>query len=418
MLRGTLPIQNRSLMFKEKKMKSFAKLLVFIMLISLLAGCTTPATPTKSEPTAVPLSAAEQYAKDNQLGPYQTATQDWAAIEAAAIKEGKVVVYANSSKIEKLIELWNAKYPNIILEGSDTDDIATKMREEQLAENVVGDVWFNSDGDLLYGEFVPNQWLWAFVPDSVVIPEVTAARPFAISRHSVDVLGYNNELNPDGCPLTNLWQITEPALKGKVFLEDPIANVSTTAQISIYTQHGDEMAAAYSDLYGKEWTTDPAYTSDLENAGWLFIKKWAANSPGIQPGGDEVMEAFATPGMTENFYGWTGYSNYADTLAGDVVFAPCFTLRPIYGFYKTNYFGIANNASHPNAAKLFIKFALSEEGFAPWNTLGSYSAVEGRVPPEGAIPVADLKVWTYDDFYNYEHVSAVRDFWAINLLNP
>ncbi len=38
---------------------------------------------------------------------------------------------------------------------------------------------------------------------------------------------------------------------------------------------------------------------------------------------------------------------------------------------------IANNAPHPNAAKLFIQFALSEDGFAPWNKFGAYPAAVG-----------------------------------------
>jgi len=92
------------------------------------------------------------------------ATEDWAAIEAAARKEGSVMVYANSSKFEQLLPVWEAKYPGIKLDGGDTDGIDTKMREEQLAKNVVGDVWFNSDGNILYGEFVPKQWLWSYVP--------------------------------------------------------------------------------------------------------------------------------------------------------------------------------------------------------------------------------------------------------------
>ena len=108
---------------------------------------------------------------DNGVGPYTPATEDWAAIEAAAILEGSVVVYSNSSKIEKLIEPWNELYPDIALEGGDTDDIAVKMGAEQQAGNVVGDVWFNSDGHLLYGEFVPNQWMWWYTPPGVVIED-------------------------------------------------------------------------------------------------------------------------------------------------------------------------------------------------------------------------------------------------------
>ena len=78
-------------------MKTFVKLMTLVVLLSLVAGCggtpaTTVAPPppttkpgdTPAPPTEVPLSADEQWLKDNQLGKYFTLDQDWAAIEAAA----------------------------------------------------------------------------------------------------------------------------------------------------------------------------------------------------------------------------------------------------------------------------------------------------------------------------------------------
>jgi iron(III) transport system substrate-binding protein len=412
-------------------MKGLMKLLTLCLLVSVVAGCgaqatEAPAATAAPNPTdtAVPepsLTAAEEWAKANGVGPFQPAEEDWAAIEAAAKEEGEVVVYANSSKFEKLFDAWNALYPDIALGGGDTDDIAVKMGAEQEAGNVVGDVWFNSDGHLLYGEFMPNQWLWSYMPPGVVEEEVTPDRPFALSRRSVDVIGYNNEINPDGCPLSNWWQLTEPELKGKFYMEDPIADPSTTAKISLIVEHADEMAAAYQDLYGRDWTTDEAYTDDVPNAGYLFLKKLAQNEPGIQPGGDEVDAAFATLGMdpsVEPGYGWTGWSSYENTLDGELAMAPCEGLEPVMGILKANYLAIANNAPHPNAAKLFIKFALSQEGFDPWNKIGTYPAVEGLTAAEGMPPRDEVKLWPSDDLFGYENASQIRDFWAISLLAP
>jgi iron(III) transport system substrate-binding protein len=400
-------------------MKVFAKLLTIVLLISFLTACGSPATTAPEAAPETELSEAEQWAMANKVGPYTPETEDWAAIEEAAKKEGSVVVYSNSSKIEKLLEPWNALYPDIKLEGADTDDIAVKMAAEQQAGNVVGDVWFNSDGHLLYGEFVPNQWMWWYTPPGVVIQDVTAEQPFAMARRSVDVIGYNSEIFPDGCPATNWWQFTEPQLKGKFFLEDPLSDSSTTAKLTLFIKHADEMAEAYQKLYGKEWKTDAAYTEDVENAGYLFLKKLAQNEPGIQPGGDEVDSAFATLGMdpaSEPGYGWTGLSSYEATMEGELAMSPCYDLEPVAGILKSSYLGIANKAPHPNAAKLFIKFALSEEGFAPWNEFGAYPAAEGLSLAEGMPARSELALWSSDDLYAYKYMSPVRDFWAINLL--
>ena len=419
-------------------MKTFVKLMTLVVMLSLLAGCggtpaaqepaapepqqpAAPAAPAETEAPEAQLSAAEQWAKDNGVGPYTPETEDWAAIEAAAKEEGSVVVYSNSSKIEKLLEPWNALYPDIELAGGDTDDIAVKMAAEQEAGNVVGDIWFNSDGHLLYGEFVPNQWMWWYTPPGVVVEDVSPERPFAMARRSVDIIGYNGEIHPEGCPVTNWWQFTESELMGKFYMEDPISDSSTTAKIVLIEEHADEMAVAYQELYGQDWTKDEAYGEDTPNAGYLFLKKLAINQPGIQPGGDEVDSAFATLGMdpsVEPGYGWTGLSSYEATMEGELAMAPCYDLKPVAGILKSSYLGIANNAPHPNAAKLFIKFALSEQGFEPWNQFGAYPAAVGLPIAEGMPARDEIALWPSDDLYAYQNLSKMRDFWAINLLAP
>lgn len=416
-------------------MKKYYVLITLIVLISLVVACapTAPTTAPVAAPTDIPAAAAptevqltenEQWAKDNGVGPYQPASEDWAAIEAAAKEEGSVCVYSNSSKIEKLIEPWNALYPDIKLDCGDTDGISTKMQAEQEAGNVVGDVWFNSDGHILYGMFMPNQWLWWYTPEGVVVSGATAERPYAMQRHSVDVWGYNQEINPDGCPLTNWWQLTEAELNGKVFLENPLVDPSTTAKITLIVENADDMAKAYLDLYGKEWTTDEmagpdAYGVAPENAGYLFLRKLARNHPVLEPGGDEVDEAYASLGMDpaiEPGYGLTGWDSYETTLDGELAMAPCLTMEPVVGIKKNSYVAIANKAPHPNAAKLFIKFALSEEGAKPWTAIGIYPGVDSLPLAEGMPAIGTYKLWASNDAFAWANNSAVRDFFATELL--
>jgi iron(III) transport system substrate-binding protein len=424
-------------------MKTFVKLMTLIVLFSLVVSCGgTPAVTTQAPaatqapdvpvllptttlaPVAEPvLSANEQWAKANGVGPYQPATLDWAAIEAAAKTEGSVMVYANSSKFEKILDAWNALYPDIKLEGGDTDGITTKMQAEQEAGNVVGDVWFNSDGHILYGQFVPNQWIWSFIPDGYSNPAVTAERPFAIQRHSVDVWGYNQELNPKGCPLSNWWQVVDPKLKGKIFLENPLADPSTTAKFTLTVDHADDMAKAYQEYFGKDWTTDADAAPDTfgvapENAGYLFIRKLARNAPVFEPGGDEVDTAFASLGMNkaeEAGYGFTGWDSYKTTLDGEIAMAPCLTMSPVIGILKSNYVAIANKSLHPNAAKLFTKFILSQDGFKAWNGVGTFPGNYNLTAWDGAPAIASLKVWTSDDTFAWANNGKVRDFFASEL---
>ncbi len=96
--------------------------------------------------------------------------------------------------------------------------------------------------------------------------------------------------------------------------------------------------------------------------------------------------------------------------------APCYGLKPRAGILKAAYLGIANNAPHPNAAKLFIKFALSEEGFVPWSAIGTYPPVVGIPIPENMPALEDVELWPSDDAFAYANMSQVRDFWLANYL--
>ncbi|GAB4539533.1 MAG: ABC transporter substrate-binding protein [Anaerolineae bacterium] len=405
-------------------MKGLMKLLTLCLLVSFVAGCAVqapqvpsateapkPADTVAPEPT---LTEAEAWLKANELGPYAPAQQDWAAIEAAAKEEGKVVVYANSSRIEKAAALWQEKYPDIVVEGFDLggDEAVVKVREEQKAGAYVGDVYFAGGGADVFGELYPKGYLVPFVPDDLlsVIPE-EARNPFVVSRYGVRVLGYNFELNPDGCPITNWWQLTEPEWKGRVYIEDPLTDASTMGILTTIASHADELAAAYKELYG----SDPVLDEDTPDAGWLWVKKFAQNSPIPEPGGDEVVQAFASPGMTEAGVGFTSYSKYRDTVKGELVFDACKGVKPVMGVQTQAYLAIINQAPHPNAAKLFINFILNE-GFEPWNVIGDYAARTDVPAPEGAIPRQELNVWSQDSLFVYQNISKMRDFWTINFL--
>jgi iron(III) transport system substrate-binding protein len=58
--------------------------------------------------------------------------------------------------------------------------------------------------------------------------------------------------------------------------------------------------------------------------------------------------------------------------------------------------GIANGASHPNAAKLFLDWALSREGQALMVELGSFSAMAQAPMPPG-VDTKSLKTWYSED---------------------
>ncbi len=415
-------------------MKTLVKCLTLCLFVGFVVACAaqpTAAPPATAVPPVAPAATVkptvppaptinpdvDKWLKAAELGPYAPAKQDWAAIEAAAKKEGKVLVYANSSRIADVKKLFEAKYPGITLEGFDLggEDSVLKVREEQKAGAFTGDVLFTSSaaGDIVM-DMLPKQQLWQFVPDSVaaVLPK-EARDPLPVSRFGIRTLGYNSELNKT-CPVSNWWELTEPAWKGKVFIEDPLNDASTMAIYTTIVSHGKELAAAYKEKYGK----DPVLEADTPDAGWLWLKMFGKNKPVPQPGGDEVTAAFASKGMKEAGVGFTSYSKYRNTVAGKVVFEPCIGLKPVIGVQTASYLALINRAPHPNAAKLFINYVFSLEGYAPWNVIGDYSPRTDWDSPKGAIPYKDLGkvVWTIDEAYVFKSIAKVRDYYAITIL--
>ena len=399
-------------------MKAFFRLAALILVITMLVSCgAKPAEPAATEPVAQPetLTPQQEWLKANLLGEYETGTQDWAAIEEAAKKEGTVLVYANSSKVEKAAEAFMELYPEINVQAYDLggDDVLMKTLEEQKAGAFTGDVWFSSGGADLVGQVLPKNYVWRFVPDSTAAytPE-QYTQPLLMSRFGTSVFAYNSELN-DTCPITNIWELTQPEWKGKFFIEDPLNDASTLSKLITIAYHADEVKQAYVDLYGSE----PVLDADTPDAGWLWLKRFAQNGPIPQPGGDEVDSAFATPGMTDSYMALTSYSNMADVQDGILAFAPCMGLQPTMGVQSQSYVGIINQAPHPNAAKLWIKYITSPDGRKPWAKFGTYFPDSTYEVPEGQIPLDEMfkMTWFIAEQYAYDHMLEARDFYLLNL---
>lgn len=118
---------------------------------------------------AVMLSSAafadETWQKAAGVGEYASVNQDWAEIEAAAKKEGQVVIYSVSSRIAKLVDGFKEKY-GIEIVGFDmpSDLQIEKLRREHKAGIHSVDVLFNAEAPLLLNEALPNNLVWNFVP--------------------------------------------------------------------------------------------------------------------------------------------------------------------------------------------------------------------------------------------------------------
>jgi iron(III) transport system substrate-binding protein len=90
------------------------------------------------------------------------------------------------------------------------------------------------------------------------------------------------------------------------------------------------------------------------------------------------------------------------------------------GAQSQSYLAIINQAPHPNAAKLFIRFITSEEGRKPWAKYGTYFPDSTYEVPEGQKTLTEIMsmTWFIEEQYAYDNLVQARDFYMLNLAKP
>lgn len=400
------------------------KLSLIVLILVLLAACTPSATQvapadTANEPPETAGMPAEQvsWLKAAQLGPYTPETQDWAAIEEAAKKEGKVVLYSVSSRYSDLAEAFMEKY-GIEVIGYDlaSETQMEKYTREWKSGVYEADVLFNNESARIKNETMPQNQAWPFVPDSVVSQLAeNEMDPVLVQRWSSRVLIYNAAVY-DTCPVTNLWDLTTEEWKGRVLSQDPLQSGVFSGVMQTILQHPDEMAAAYEAKFGEPLTeyseavmeaveSDPGGPYSQPNAAIEWLYRFLQNDVIFEESTSKVGEAVGDVKQANPPVGFTTFSKIRDTEPGVYEWEPCYDAEPIFGVAYPTVLLIADRAAHPNAAKLLIKYMM-EEGYAPWNVPGDYASrtdfvneqvIEFEIPPYD-----ELKMWEINPDFVYD----------------
>ncbi|MBQ7516772.1 MAG: ABC transporter substrate-binding protein [Schwartzia sp.] len=327
-----------------------------------------------------------------------------------AQKEGKLVVYSITSRISKAAEGFERKY-GIKVETSRMKDfeLIDRVANEARAKTPRADVVICQDSGRVWGDLLAPGFVQNYVPASmlnVVPPEAQRPMVFAYMNK---VIVYNNETFPDAPPITNLWQFTEPDWKGRFLFKSPLQEGINADFLTMLTKPdvAEKLAKAYEDRYQKklELTTP--------NAGYEWIRMVFSNSVMMGSSDTSMIQSIGVKGQDIRSAGLLSYSKIRYAKTKNLAIAAVDNAQPLSGFYYPEYMLIANGAKHPAAAKLFIEYLLTEEGFLPWRQdLGTYSANPAIRPAEGDRPLSEwAKVLIGDDpQFIHEHRNEVESF--------
>jgi iron(III) transport system substrate-binding protein len=337
------------------------------------------------------------------------------ALVTAAKAEPPLTIYDSTGKIVEMAKNFAAKYG---LQATGTkikagEQLEMIIREAQ-AHNVQADVFILSDPAAVAAQLLPEKFVTSWLPPDLAgkIPEIYQDPLVVVT--SANVFAYNTDLFKT-CPITNIWQLTEPEWKGKVAMQDPLGKTSFDDWFNQMQSHADDkVAAAYKEEFGKDLDT----SSETATAQW--VKALAANGPLLTDADQAASEAVGAPGQTQPFIGMISTAKFRDNADNGFKLGLCTTMKPWLGFAYGAVGVITAGTDSPNAAKLFIHYVMTEEGIAPQSADGKMSTnADVALPadePSGIGKVLD-QVFPYDITTALDDWDARQDWqdlWRVN----
>lgn len=350
-----------------------------------------------------------------ELQPDETADGfDLDALIEAAQQEGPITIYDETGKVTKIAEAFTEKY-GIQAEGVKIEANAIdKVKREYDSGNVIADVLAISEPPAFYSELLRDDILTNWVPGDVYdsLPE-EARYPYLTSGNWL-WWGYSPEAYGDTCPVSNIWELTEPEWKGRVAVPDPEARAMYT---NIWNQaardHAEAWESAYEEYYGEALETEEA------TAFHEWLKRLAANAS-VFKSDEEVSEAVGAPGQEAPPIGQMAAAKFRNIEEKGYSLAPCAGLNPYVATPMPQTMAYASKSKSPNAAKLYIHFATSQEGmeFIMPDGKRSYSPdVVAAEDPHGLDPLIANEAMPFSTEFledDYKNTVTWQDFWRSN----
>ncbi|MDO4230709.1 MAG: ABC transporter substrate-binding protein [Lautropia sp.] len=334
-------------------------------------------------------------------------------LEAQARKEGKVVVYAFTSRIARVEKAFETRYPGIDLVAFDvnsTQQIA-RLKSEAGAGIRNADVAYVSDIPVVLSELVKPGIVSRYVPPSAKdsVP-AELQEPLLANRLSTKVLMYSEEAYPNGAPVKNLWDLTKPEWEGRVISVDPTVRGDYLDLFTEIVLRNDEMAKAYEASFG-----EPIELEDGQTAGEKWLEDWLANSPVFVANTDAVADAIGKRGQKTPPIGFATYSDRRDNEDRGRALQVAHTVQPASGILFPASLGIVKGGKNPAAARLLINFMMGDDsdtggpGYAPFRVAGDYAARTNIKPHPDAVPLDTLNAWRIDPAKTVEARRKVAD---------
>ncbi|MCK0174110.1 ABC transporter substrate-binding protein [Mycolicibacterium sp. F2034L] len=371
---------------------------------TLLATACAPPAPTDTDEAPPPLAQKTTQPDEDPAG------FDLDALIAAARTEPPITIYDQTTKVVATAEAFAAKYgleaTGVKVELGAID----KVLKENQSGNVIGDVVINEDLPTYAVELLDQGILVNWVPGDMKESIKPGDQYPLIVHYGPMGWVYNSEVH-SSCPVSNIWQLTDEQFNGRVAIADPLSNAKYSYWFNTMALNDDAaLRSAYKELYGTELTTDQP------DAAHEWVKRFAQNSPKLTRNDEEVSEAVGAPGQQDPSFGPISMAKFRNNAQKGYHLALCDGMKPWALQSFPSAIAYAAKTDSPNAAKLYIHYMLTEEGFAIQLADGKPSAnsqvpapddpsnVKNFMDQMSPFPSADL-------VSDYRTKSTWEDFW-------
>jgi iron(III) transport system substrate-binding protein len=335
---------------------------------------------------------------------------DLDALIAAARNEPGITVYDQTGKVVDTAKAFAAKY-GLKATGVKVElGAIEKVLRENQSGNVIGDVVVNEDLPTYAVELLDQGVLVNWVPGDMK-GSIKPQDQYPLTVHYGPMGWTYNDQAYSKCPVTNIWQLTDKQFDGRVAIADPLSNPKYPYWLNSMALNDDAaLRAAYKEQYGTDLTTDQP------DAAHEWLKRFAQNHPKLTQTDEEVSEAVGAPGQKEPSFGPISMAKFRNVAQKGYHLALCDGMKPWALQAFPSAIAYAAKTKSPNAAKLYIHYMLTDEGFALQLADGKPSTNSRVAAPNDPSQVKDFlgqmaPLPNTDLVSDYRSKSAWDDFW-------
>lgn len=415
-------------------MKRFLALFLVLAML-LLTACSGGDTPSQENPPAdsgsasapeTPPADAEPEDVQGKLALAATLSDEELYERAKEeISSGAALnFYSTTSFAEKAAANFMADYPE--LDGkvvyAEIDDGETYT----ILSNTIGsgvsdsaDMALVQNGADLKTYLLDEGLSYSYFPDSFkdVVPEAYRDPGVIVFINSLFI--YNNKSGSIG--LTNVWQLTEPEWKDKVFFKDPTNETVNINFLIMLTspEWVERMSAAYEAYYGKAWES-----SEFENASYEWISRFLENVNYTFTSASKIATGVASgAGGNLGLFVFSKLRKVDEADRGNLTVVQFENeMEGFAGFMYSIYATVCSDTDCPYTCALFINYLLGEKGFAgekSWNSSQGYYSPNTSIEKPADLEDEAYPYWSeclvvedldfiYDNYANVYEFIATR----------